>query len=161
MRQVQKFASRLSEYLDWLAGWVLMGSMLLVVCNILLRLFDRPIEGTYEWVGFLTAAAIGLALAYCTVEEGHIAVTFFVDKLAPGCQAAIDFVVKLLSVAFLVLAFWESLLYGASMKASGEVALTTKVPFYPFIYLIALGLLVMALVILSEILKTRRKVVRK
>lgn len=158
---MQKFASRLSEYLDWLAGWVLMGSMLLVVCNILLRLFDRPIEGTYEWVGFLSAAAIGLALAYCAVQEGHIAVTFFVDKLAPGRQATIDFVVKLLSVAFLVLAFWESLLYGASMKASGEVALTTKVPFYPFIYLIALGLLVMALVILSEILKTRRKVVRK
>ena len=50
---MQKFASKFSECLDWLAGWVLMGSMLLVVCNILLRLFDRPIEGTYEWVGFL------------------------------------------------------------------------------------------------------------
>ena len=38
------------------------------------------------------------------------------------------------------------------MKASGEVALTTKMPL-SFIYLIALGLLVMALVILSEFLR--------
>ena len=58
--------------------------------------------------GFLTAAAIGLALAYCAVQEGHIAVTFFVDRLAPGYQATIDFIVKLLSVAFLVLAFGKA-----------------------------------------------------
>lgn len=158
---MQKFASKCGEYLDWIAGWALMGVMLLVVSNILLRLFGRPIEGTYEWVGFLTAAAIGLSLAYCAVQKGHIAVTFFVDKLAPRQQAAIDLVINLLSVAFLVLAFWESLLYGNSMKVSGEVALTTKIPFYPFIYLIAFGLLALALVILADIFKPRRKVVEK
>lgn len=158
---MQRFVTRLSQYLDWAAGWALVATMLLVVGNILLRLFGRPIEGTYEWVGFLTATAIGLALAYCAVQQGHIAVTFLVDKLPPRLQAVIDLITGLLAVAFLVLAFWESVVYGTSMAISGEVALTTQTPFYPFIYLIALGLLVLALVLLVGLLEPLKKVVGK
>lgn len=158
---MQRFVTRLSQYLDWAAGWALVATMLLVVGNILLRLFGRPIEGTYEWVGFLTATAIGLALAYCAVQQGHIAVTFLVDKLPPRLQAVIDLITGLLAVAFLVLAFLESVVYGTSMAISGEVALTTQIPFYPFIYLIALGLLVFALVVLVGLLEPFKKVVGK
>ena len=138
-----------------------MAVMLLVVSNIILRLWGRPIEGTYEWIGFITAASIGLSLAYCAVQKGHIAVTFFVDKLAPRQQAGIEIIINLVSILFLLLAFWEGILYGKSMKISGEVALTTKVPFYPFIYLIAFGLLVLALVILVELFEAGRKVIKK
>ncbi|MBC7347484.1 MAG: TRAP transporter small permease [Clostridia bacterium] len=138
-----------------------MALMLLVVGNIVLRLFGHPIEGTYEFVGFFAAAAIGLALAYCAVQQGHIAVTFLVDKLAPKHQAVIDLIIGLLALAFLVLAFWETVAYGTTMVISGEVALTTQVPFYPFIYLIAFGLFAFALVILVGLLKPLKKVIEK
>lgn len=145
---MRRFVTKLSDFLDWVAGWVLMATIFLVVGNILLRFFGHPIEGTYEWVGFLTAAVISLALPYCAVQQGHITVTFFVDRLSPRLQVIVDLITGLLSVAFLVLAFWESIVYGTNMAINGEVTLTTQTPFYPFIYLLGLSLLVLALVVL-------------
>ncbi|MEW5899482.1 MAG: TRAP transporter small permease, partial [Bacillota bacterium] len=102
-----RFVTKLSQILDRIAGWALVATMVLVVGNIILRLFKRPIEGTYEWVGFLTTLVIGLAVAYCAVHNGHIAITFLTERLSPRVQAGIDLAVGLISLAFLLLVSWQ------------------------------------------------------
>ncbi|MCL6446861.1 MAG: TRAP transporter small permease [Armatimonadetes bacterium] len=156
-----RFVTKISQILDRIAGWALVATMVLVVGNIILRLFKRPIEGTYEWVGFLTTLVIGLAVAYCAVSNGHIAITFLTERLSPRVQAGIDLAVGLVSLGFLLLVSWQLTGYAASMIQSGEVAPTTNVPFYPFIYLAAFGFLVYCLVILVDLGEAARKVVRK
>lgn len=161
MEAFTRLVQGLSRNLDRVAGWALVATMLLVVGNIILRLLGRPIQGTYEWVGFLTALAIGLALAQCAVQDGHIAVTFLVDKLAPRAQAVVVFCGGAVSVAFLAFAAWEIGRYATSMVRSGEVAMTTQVPFYPFIYLIAFGFLVFCLIVFTGLREPIRKVAKK
>lgn len=147
MQTIRKTVHTASRYIDFLAGLILFGVAGLVAANILMRtLFNRPIVGTYELVGYLTAAAIGLALAHCAVQNSHIAVGFLADRLPERIQRLIGFFIDLPSTVFLSLAAWHLSRYAAVIAASGRVSPTIQIPFYPFIYLVALGFAVLAIV---------------
>ena len=151
----------ISKFFDKIAGWCMVATMALIVGNILLRsLIKQPILGTYEYVGFLTALIIGLSLAYCAVQNGHIAVTFIAEKFSPGVQYVITVIIDIISFIFLSLATWHTGKYAYSMILSGEVSPTTKMPFYPFIYLVTLGLFMLSLVILFKLIEYIRKGVK-
>jgi TRAP-type C4-dicarboxylate transport system permease small subunit len=153
--------SMISKVFDKIAGWCMVATMALIVGNILLRsLIKQPILGTYEYVGFLTALIIGLSLAYCAVQNGHIAVTFIAEKFSPGVQYVITVIIDIISFIFLSLATWHTGKYAYSMILSGEVSPTTKMPFYPFIYLVTLGLFMLSLVVLFKLIETIRKGVK-
>lgn len=161
MKSLTNFTFRLSQLLDRIAGWAIAATMILVVGNVILRMFGYPLGGTYEWVGFLTAVAIGLSIAYCAAQGGHVAVTLFLEKLPAKMQAAMDICTASIVFLFLSMATVEIAAYATSVAASGEVASTTKVPIYPFIYLISLGFLVFSLVVLNVIIESIGKVARK
>lgn len=161
MKGITRLAFGVSRVLDQVAGWAVVATMVLVVGNVLLRLFGHPMGGTYEWVGFLTALAIGLSLAYCGAQGGHVAITMLVDKLPPRVQDSIDMITGTLVLLFLVLTSWEIAAYATTMAASGEVAATTKVPVYPFIYIISIGFLGFCLVMAGVVVESVRKVAGK
>lgn len=159
MKQFTGLVAGLSRALDRIAGFCMVAVMLLVVTNILLRaVFNRPILGTYEYVASLTAVAIGLALAHCAVQNGHIAVSFVVEKLPGRIQAAVDVVMNIIALLFWSLCAWQVGKYANTMAVSGVVSPTTQMPFYPFIYLVALGLLVLCLVLLLKAVESLKKV---
>ncbi|HZK49229.1 MAG TPA: TRAP transporter small permease [Thermoleophilia bacterium] len=145
-----RILQRLTTAFDWVAGWVVLASMLLVAGNVVLRPFDRPIGGTYEWTGFVTALAIGLALAHCAIQGGHTIINLFVDRLPTRVQQAVRMFARLLTGTFLSVATWRVTVYAISTWKSGEVAPTTKVPFYPIMFVVALGIVLYALVEFSK-----------
>lgn len=143
-----------SRVIDGVAGLALGGVAVLVTANILLRtLLNRPIVGTYELVGYLTAAAIGLSLAHCAVQNSHIAVDFVMGRLAKSRQRLIEIITHLPILVFLSLVTYHLTRYGARVASSGEVSPTTQLAFYPFIYLVALGFLVLSLTVLLRLLQ--------
>lgn len=144
---------KLTHSFDWVSGWIVLASMLLVAGNVLLRLFGRPIGGTYEWTGFLTALAIGLALAHTAIQGGHTIINLFVDLLPSRVQQAIRMAAHFLTAAFLTLAAWRVTVYANTTWQSGEVAPTTKVPFYPIMFIVAACLLLFAIVELSKVIR--------
>lgn len=151
----------ISKFLDKIAGWTMVATMILIVGNILLRsIIKQPILGTYEYAGFLTALIIGLSLAYCAVQNGHIAVTFIAEKFPPIIQFVIDAAMNIISFIFLSLASWHTGKYAYSMILSGEVSPTTKTPFYPFIYLVTFGLSMLSLVVLFKLIEFIRRGVK-
>lgn len=158
---VKKAAIKVSSFLDYLARWVLTALMVLVVGNVIMRFLGSPIQGTVEFVEFLNAVVIGLALAYCATQGGHIFVTFFVERLNKTAQLVIDIVIDLLVLAFLVLAVSRLYIYGQSMYQLGQVSLTTQTPYYPFVYTIVVGMLAYCLVVVGDIINNIAKAVRK
>lgn len=42
---------KLSKWMQWIAGGALIFIMLLTVSDVGLRIFGRPIKGTYDWWG--------------------------------------------------------------------------------------------------------------
>lgn len=157
---IKKYIFGLARYMDKVGQLALVAMMTLVVVNVTLRAVAQPILGAYEFVTFLGAVAIAFPLAYCAVQQGHIAVTLLTDSLKPRPKAIIEAVVTLLSAVFFVFAAWQVTTYASDMIQSGEVSPTTRTPFYPFVYGVALSLLVLALVILVEFLNAIKKAVK-
>ena len=131
--------------------------MFLTCADIILRLFRRPILGTYEIVGFLGAMVAGLAIAQTTLDRGHVAVQVVVTRFSPRVQEIIYLITHLLSIFLFALLAWECVRYGNDFRASGEVSLTLRLPFYPVVYGIALSAIVVCLVLFVDILQVLTK----
>ncbi len=161
MSSFERFVTWLSRLLDKIAGWSLVGMMLLTVADVILRLFRRPILGTYEIVGLLGAIVIAFAMPHTTLQRGHVSVGIVVSKLSLSAQSLISLITRILSIILFALIAWECLQYGIDLKAAGEVSMTLCLPFYPVLYGIALAAIVVCLVVVNGILKSMAKGVRE
>lgn len=160
MKQLAVIVKRVSSSLDKLAGLCIFSVMLLVVANIILRtVFNQPILGTYELVGFLTAMGVSLALAHCAVQEGHIAVSFIIERFPHKIRSLTDLFVNAASLMLWAAAVWSLGKFGQAMKIKGLVSPSAEIPVYPFIYLVAFGLLGLCLVLLVKLLVSIREVI--
>ncbi len=152
MKQLSTIIGKSSKILDRLAGMVVMSVMLLVVANVIFRtVFNNPIKGTYEVVGLLTAVAVALGLAHCSLQKGHIAVEFVTDKLPKKMQKAIMIINHFVALILWSSATWYLTKYALTMMAKGLVTPTSEIPVYPFIFLVAFGFLMLSLSILSNL----------
>lgn len=159
MQLMVSLVTRLSRILDKIAGLCIASAMVLVVANVILRaVFHRPILGAYELVGFLTALGIALALAQCAVENGHIAVTFIVDRFPVKLQAIIDLATGGAALVFWAVCAWHLGKEAGNMTISGVVSSTAQIPVAPVIYLVGLGLAALSLVLFFQLERPLKQV---
>lgn len=157
---VERQLSKVVSLLDKIAGFGLVLIMLLIVISVLTRTFSKPLIGTDEYTGFILACVIGLALANCAIRNGHIAVDMVVERFSPRVQAFIDIIIGTIAVVFWSLTTFHIGKYAYSMAVGGEVSMTTTMPYYPFIYVVAFGVLGLAVVALVKVLNAIGKVVK-
>ena len=160
MSSFEKFVTWLSWVLDQIAGWCLVAMMSLTVADVILRVFRRPILGTYEIVGLMGVIVIAFAMPNTTLQRGHVAVDVVVINLSPSAQAIINLITRILSIILFTLIAWECVHYGKDLKAAGEVSMTLCLPFYPILYGIAFASAIVCVVILSRILQSMARGVR-
>jgi len=126
--------------------------MALTCADVILRLFRMPIPGTYEIVSFMGAVAVSFAVARTSVENGHVAVSLVVQLLPKRAQGLVEGIIAILGIILFALIAWQSTLYALDCQRSGEVSLTLQLPFYPIIYGIAFGAVIVCLVLLVDFL---------
>lgn len=158
MSSYERIVYRFSRILNILSGITLVVMMGLVFVNVALRAVWNPILGTYEFTGFLAAITIAFALAHCASKKGHIAITLFADRLHPRVQAVLDTIVAILSTALYAVIAWQCVKYAINMVNTGEVSPATATPFYPFVFAVAFGLLMLALILLNDVFKSIGKI---
>lgn len=159
MQKFSEILEKATRFCDYLAGFCLAATMLLIVTNILLRVIWRsPISGVIDFVNVLSALTVALALAYCAVKNGHIMIDLVVEKLPTRAQAVVDSLISLLSLAFWAVATWYTVEYGVTMMKTAVVMSTASIPVYPVLYLIALGLLALCMELLHLTIQNIRKV---
>jgi len=82
-------------------------------------------------------------------------------RLPTRVRAYVDSFVHLLGIVLFALLAWRSYEYGRVLQDTGEVSMTQGIPFYPFVYAIALCCIPVCLVLLVELLKSVLKAVKK
>jgi TRAP-type C4-dicarboxylate transport system permease small subunit len=147
----------LSKILDKIAGWSLVGMMLLTVADVILRSFRKPILGTYEIVGLLGALVIAFAMPHTMLQRGHVAVEILVSRLSPPARSLINLITRILSTFLFALIAWVCIQYGNELRTAGEVSMTLRLPFYPVLYAIALAAGVVCLVVVSTLVRSMAK----
>ena len=154
-----KHLSRAGKAFNVLACAAVIAMMLLSVTDVVLRIFGKPVPGTYELVGFLGTIVVSFALAFTSMEKGHIAVELLVERLPQRAQLAIESFANFIGALLFGVIAYQAVLYALDLKKSGEVSSTLQMPAYPFIYGIAAGCALLCLLLITDSIKSFRRTI--
>lgn len=144
---------RLSKWMCYVSAFALTFIMLLTVADVFLRLFNRPIVGTFEIVGLGGAVVIGFAVPITSWIRGHIFVDFLINGFSTRVRNIFNVVTRLVSMVLFILIGWNLFAYAYSLYKSGEVTLTRQLPFYPIAYGLGVCCFIQCFVLITDIVK--------
>jgi TRAP-type C4-dicarboxylate transport system permease small subunit len=144
---------RISKGLQVVAGIALTFIILLTGADVLLRLFGRPIIGTYEIVGLSGAVVIGFAIPMTSWLRGHIYVDFLYQRLPKPLRNTLNIITRLIGIGAFGTIGWNLFLLGLDLYTSGEVSLTRHLPFYPVAYGLGVCCFMQCVVLITDIFK--------
>jgi TRAP-type C4-dicarboxylate transport system permease small subunit len=162
MELFRKITGLINKGFNHVAGAGLVAMLGLTVADVIsVKLFSRPIPGAIEFVSFLSVVVIAFAIAYTQQLKGHIQVEFFVRRLAWRPANIVGAAVSFLGIALFALLAWRSFEYGRILQLSGEVSMTERIPFYPFVYAIAFCCVPVCLQLALELTVFIRRLVKR
>jgi TRAP-type C4-dicarboxylate transport system permease small subunit len=144
----------LNEGLAWAAAAMLGAMMLFSVVDMVARGFGFTIAGSYEVIGWMSAAAMALALGTVQRHKGHVAMELFVVKLGQRKRALVEALMAVLSLALFALTAFYVFRYGRTLHETGSMSETLRVIVYPWVYVVGLGCFGLALALLVDLLKS-------
>ena len=153
MKRLEKFTERLNRLLVLIGGFFLVAMVILTCGNILLRIIWVPIPGTFELMGFFGALVAALALGFTQIKRGHIAVDVLILTFSRKKRRFLNILNSLLGAVFIGLCAWQLIGTGATISRTGEVTETLRIIYHPFVYAVALGFAVLALVFVSDLVR--------
>jgi TRAP-type C4-dicarboxylate transport system permease small subunit len=125
-----------------IAAVVLGIMMVLTVADVCGRYFFlKPITGTFELIGIMLVIAGCLGLGFCQLNQGNIRITIIADHLPPRGQAIVYSISYAIGAVVSGMICWRGLLraWDYVFKTLGGVTVTLRMPFWPFMLLLALG----------------------
>ncbi len=151
---IESYVNKSSKILDTIAGWGLFTVTFLTVINIIMRTaFKRPLLGTYDYVGFLTSITVSFSLAWCAVQNGHIAIEFILEKFSKLTQNIIEIINQVIMFILVCVSTGGLFIQASKLKISGEVSATARVPSHYFVLASAIGFLLLGCVIFTKIIR--------
>lgn len=150
MRVFSVITVRLSNYMSVLSGTILLFMAGLTLVDVILRMFRKPILGTYEIVAFLGAAVAGFALPRGSLKGAHVYVDMVTSKLPGKAQRVLHIITKVLGVLLFLFGAIYLAQMGWNFYLTKTVTMTLRVPFYPVVFGLAVSCLVQCFVSLSQ-----------
>jgi TRAP-type C4-dicarboxylate transport system permease small subunit len=141
---------QLASFFNGIAAAAVVVMMILTCLDVLLRFLRHPIPGTYEIVGLLGAVSVSFALARTSLDQGHIAVDFLVQRFPKRMQHAVEATNAGICAVLFTVVGYQCVLYARDLKASGEVSMTLQMPVHPFVLGIALGCAMLSVVLYAS-----------
>ena len=160
LNRIDHLVGRLASFFNGIAAAAVVGMMALTCLDVLLRLLRHPIPGTYEIVGLLGAILVSFSLARTSVDRGHIAVEFLVQRFPKRLQQAIEATNTGISALLFTVVCVQCVNYARDLKASGEVSMTLQMPIHPFVFGIAIGCAMLSVVLYADCVSWSLKVFR-
>jgi TRAP-type C4-dicarboxylate transport system permease small subunit len=144
---------KIVRLINVIGGCCLVLIMSITVADIILRVFRRPILGTYEIVAFSAAVVIGFSVPLTTWARGHVYTDFLIARSSQKTRNVINIFTRCLGIAVFFLIGWNMIAYGMDLRKVGEVSATLTIPFYPVAYGLGVIFFIQCLVHVCDILK--------
>jgi len=157
---LKKVTIPISRWINWVGVAVLALMMFLTTADVILRyIFHKPIDGSLELTEFMMVVLVAFTLAYTAVNKGHITVDVVTERFRPRVRAVFNSINSLISLGVFVLIAWRSIAYAEMMRAGHDVSSSLAIPIYPFVYLVAVGSIIICLVFIYNFFEQLSKVV--
>ncbi len=125
--------------------------MLLTVVDVSLRyLFNSPIFGAQDVARLALLVVVACSFAYGGRVGAHVAVDLLGFVAPKGVLRWTDLFVRCGAGVMLVIVAWRSFVNGLGAAEYGEASSLLAIPFLPFYFIIAFGLLLYVAVLLLE-----------
>jgi TRAP-type C4-dicarboxylate transport system permease small subunit len=133
-----------------------------IVLNILGRtFFGAPILGTIEYAGVAAVIFAAVAVPFVEKEHRNVIMEVVCNRFPPRMKAFTDAFVLLLSLGAVGVMTWAMFREAGHAASSDETTLVMRIPLAPFKYIWAVGVGLLALVILKNIIDSVRKGVKR
>lgn len=160
MHWLEKTSAVLNRGLAWVAGLTLVGAMLFTVLDMVLRQFGRPVAGSYEVIGWLSAAAMALALGYTQLHRGHVSIDLLVARFEGRVRSSVESATSLCALLLFGAVAVYVANYGTVLEESGSLSETLKAIVYPWVYVVAIGAAGLTVALLVDFLRCVHRLVR-
>jgi len=162
MERLKKITELVNRNLNWVAGTGLVAMLVLTFADVIaVKVFKAPIPGAIEMVSFLSVVVIAFAIGYTQQLKGHIQVEFFVSRLPVRLRSVIGILISIAGIVLFALLAWRSFEYARVLQLSGEVSMTQRIPFYPFVYAIAFCCIPVCMQLIVELLDFCNRLVKR
>jgi TRAP-type C4-dicarboxylate transport system permease small subunit len=151
---LERISNKLSKWFTWIGGITLLILTGIACANMLLRPFGSPLKGAYELVGFLGALVVALPLGYAQISRSHISVDILATRYSKRTQRIMNAINSFLCMIFFILVGWQSANYATTIWKRGETSETLRIVYHPFVYVVALCCLLLALILFIDFLKS-------
>ena len=122
---------------------------LLLTADVLLRyIFNKTIPSVFEFVQLMMVIVVSFGMAHCTLQKRQIVVDTVTSRFPHTVQAAIDSIVLLISLGFVLLMSWQTFLHAHNTLIRKIYTGILEVPVSPFIFIMAFCMVLLALALL-------------
>ncbi|MBN6886620.1 TRAP-type C4-dicarboxylate transport system permease small subunit [Cytobacillus horneckiae] len=155
VKYLEKTIQLLTTITKYIALSTMTFMMLFIPFAVLSRLFFSPIVGDIELVQLGMVVMIMCGLAYTQQVDGHITIEILANKMSKRAQTILDILGALLT--FCVTLAFAYIYLEVAITHQNDMRLTTnllEIPFYPFDFIIVIGLFMWGLEALLKFLRS-------
>ena len=156
MKRFLKVVYTLDLSLQIVAGLGLAFMMVVTVIDVVMRALGRPIIGAIELICFSGAIVVGFSIPYSSWMKAHVYVDLLEEKLSKRSRLFLTLATKIIGILLFLFIAYNFILYGLSLKHSGEVSAGLKIPYYPITFGLALSCFMESLTLFADLLKLFR-----
>ena len=136
----------------WGGGLMIVSLMGITVIDVILRyFFNSPIFGARDVSKLILLTAVALSVAYSARTGGQVSIELFSDMMGPRIIRWTEVFVRFIAIVMLFFLAWRLWVSGLNASEFGEASLALEIPFRPFYFILSLGMLLYAVVLIVEI----------
>jgi len=144
-----------SAALNYIAAALFGLMVVFVAVDVIGRYFlSSPIKGDYEFVEVMTGLVISLSLAYALVVDQHVRINILTSRLSRRAQLFSDILAYFAGLLIFTVASWQTIVYAGSLRKTGLLIGVLPIPAWPFVYVVAVGFISLALVFLARFIQS-------
>ncbi len=148
---------KISDASHTLASIILGLMFVLIVIQIIFRLFEETIIGVEELTGYWAVWATYLAIPFVLREGKHVKVDFVTSRLSSKWQDRLNITGNIITAAFCLIIFWKSISLILLSYNIGRITPLLQVPVYILQVVLPVGILLLAMESIFEILRLLSK----
>jgi TRAP-type C4-dicarboxylate transport system permease small subunit len=154
-RVVERPIYRFSRWVTIFSAIAAIIIMLLVTVDVLMRRFlNMPITGSFEISCSLLVVIVFCCVAWVMTERGHIVVDIISGKYPRRLGAVMSSFALFCSMIVVGLICWGSIRFGLEQYRVGEASVLLRLPVAPFVFVLAFGSALLAVVILIQFINS-------
>jgi len=157
MNHFMALVKKVDTVLYVMAGVILVGMVLLTLCDVILRNFGYPITGSMEIIMYGGAMVFGFSIPFATLLKAQVQVDLIVEKLKPRSKKVVTIVTRVVGIALFLFVAYNFFLYGFDVKNTGEITSSFKIPYYPIVFALSFSFLFQSLTLVYDLVEVIRE----